>query len=84
MIKSIIARQIFQSHPEVKKVLWGGEFWSDGYYANTVSRFGYESTITKYVKEQGIEKNTQFYTKKHNPINLIPRCLRQGALLSLY
>ena len=56
MIKSITARQIFEKHPEVKRSLWGGEFWSDGYFANTVSRFGDESTITRYVKEQGIEK----------------------------
>ena len=56
VIKSITARQIFEKHPEVKRSLWGGEFWSDGYFANTVSRFGDESTITRYVKEQGIEK----------------------------
>ena len=56
MIKSITARQIFEKHPEIKRSLWGGEFWSDGYFANTVSRFGDESTITRYVKEQGIEK----------------------------
>jgi REP element-mobilizing transposase RayT len=26
MIKSITAREIFKKHPEVKKILWGGEF----------------------------------------------------------
>ena len=56
MIKSITAREIFKRHPEVKKILWGGEFWSDGYFVNTVSKFGDEETITKYVKEQGKEK----------------------------
>jgi putative transposase len=56
MIKSITAREIFKKHPEVKKILWGGEFWSDGYFVNTVSKFGDEETITKYVKEQGREK----------------------------
>ena len=56
IIKSIIAREIFKSHREVKEKLWGGEFWSDGYYVNTVSKFGDEDTISKYVKEQGIEK----------------------------
>jgi REP element-mobilizing transposase RayT len=56
MIKSITAREIFKKHPEVKKILWGGEFWSDGYFVNTVSKFGDEETITKYVKEQGKEK----------------------------
>ena len=30
-IKSITAREIFARVPSVKKKLWGGEFWSDGY-----------------------------------------------------
>ena len=56
IIKSITAREVFQNNPEVKKKLWGGEFWTDGYFVNTVSRFGDETTISKYVKEQGREK----------------------------
>ncbi|MHB8338525.1 MAG: IS200/IS605 family transposase, partial [Ignavibacteriaceae bacterium] len=56
ILKSITAREIFRKHPEVKKQLWGGEFWSDGYFVNTVSRFGDKGTIAKYVKEQGKEK----------------------------
>ena len=53
IIKSITARELFKRHPEVKKQLWGGEFWSDGYFVNTVSKYGDESTISKYVREQG-------------------------------
>ena len=34
-IKSITAREIFRLIPSVKKELWGGEFWTDGYYVNT-------------------------------------------------
>ena len=30
LVKSITAKQIFLRFPEVKKKLWGGEFWSDG------------------------------------------------------
>ena len=33
--------------------LWGGEFWSDGYFASTVGKHGDEETIAKYVKGQG-------------------------------
>jgi hypothetical protein len=40
----------------VKKQLYGGEFWSDGYYVSTVSKHGDESAISQYVKEQGLEK----------------------------
>ncbi len=36
LIKSMTARQVFALCPEVKKQLWGGEFWSSGYFASTV------------------------------------------------
>lgn len=55
MIKSLTAREIFQRCPQVKKQLWGGEFWSDGYFASTVGKHGDESSIAKYVKQQGKE-----------------------------
>jgi len=38
MIKSITTKKIFEKHPEVKKQLWDGEFWSDGFFVNTVSK----------------------------------------------
>ena len=31
-IKSLISREIFRLHPEVKQFLWGGQFWTAGYY----------------------------------------------------
>jgi len=55
MIKSLKARQIFQKVPSVKKKLWGGEFWTDGYYVATVGQHGTEEVIKRYVKEQGQE-----------------------------
>ena len=55
LIKSLSAREVFQRCPEVKKQLWGGEFWSDGYFASTVGKHGDENTIMKYVKQQGNE-----------------------------
>jgi putative transposase len=53
MIKSITAREVFKKHPEVKKQLWGGEFWTDGYFASTVGKHGNENMISNYVKNQG-------------------------------
>ena len=64
IIKSITAREIFKKHPEVKKILWGGEFWSDGYFVNTVSKFGDERTISRYVSEQGTEKEYRILHKE--------------------
>ena len=31
IFKSITAREIFRRKPAVRRVLWGGEFWTDGY-----------------------------------------------------
>ena len=53
MIKSLTAREIFRRCPHVKKKLWGGEFWSDEYFASTVGKHGDEAMIDKYVKGQG-------------------------------
>jgi REP element-mobilizing transposase RayT len=53
IIKSITAREIFKQCPHVKKQLWGGEFWSDGYFASTVGKHGNETIISAYVKQQG-------------------------------
>ncbi len=35
-VKSITSKEIFRLHPEVKRFLWGGKFWTSGYYVNTV------------------------------------------------
>ena len=60
LIKSITAREIFRRSPQVKKQLWGGEFWTDGYFATTVGKHGNEGMISQYVKKQGKE-----YEKLH-------------------
>ncbi len=57
MIKSLTAREIFKKCPHVKKQLWGGEFWSDGYFGSSVGKHGDESMIQKYVKNQGKKYN---------------------------
>ena len=56
VIKSITARELFELHPDIKKKLWGGNFWTSGYYANTVGQYGNEEVIKKYVENQGKEK----------------------------
>ena len=53
-IKSLTARYIFLKNPEVKRKLWGGKFWTSGYYVNTVGAYGNEEVIKKYVSEQGL------------------------------
>ena len=56
IVKSIIAKQVFLRVPQVKRELWGGAFWSSGYFMNTVGQHGNESVIMKYIQKQGKEK----------------------------
>ena len=60
-IKSLTAREMFERHPEVKIFLWGGEFWTDGYYLNTVGQYGNLKMIENYVKNQGIKNYQQIH-----------------------
>ena len=57
LLKSITAKQLFILHPEVKKLLLGGSFWTSGFYANTVGQYSNEEVIRSYVKNQGMEKD---------------------------
>jgi REP element-mobilizing transposase RayT len=52
-IKSITAKKIFEVCPEVKKYLWGGEFWTRGHYISTVGEHGDQETIARYIRNQG-------------------------------
>ena len=54
--KSITAREIFRRKPSVKKELWGGEFWTDGYYVGTVGERGNWGVVEKYIEQQGKPK----------------------------
>ena len=57
VIKSMTAEEIFREIPEIKS-MWGGEFWTDGYYIGTVSGKGNKEVIEQYIKSQGREKET--------------------------
>ncbi len=61
-VKSITAREIFRRVPSVKAQLWGGAFWSSGYFINTVGRHGSEAVIRRYVQKQG---RTHEYQRLH-------------------
>ena len=60
-IKSITAKELFRTHPELKKYLWGGKFWTSGYYINTIGQYANEAAIRNYVKNQG-----KRYTSLHH------------------
>lgn len=53
VIKSITAREIFKKFPKIKEDLWGGEFWTDGYYVSTIGEGANKEVIEKYIERQG-------------------------------
>ena len=57
-VKSITAKELSRLHPEVKQKLWGGNFWTAGYYVNTVGQYANETVILKYIQNQGETKNS--------------------------
>ena len=65
IIKSFTAREVCVRLPSVKKQLWGGEFWTDGYYVGTVGQHATEEVIRQYVKNQGRENEyRQFHVQQ--------------------
>ena len=49
-LKSVSAKEIFWKYPDVKKKLWGGEFWKDGYFVRTVGDKVTSDTIKNYIQ----------------------------------
>ena len=52
--KSILARELFKKHPDLRKELWGGQFWTDGFFVATVGEGGNKDVIREYVRKQGL------------------------------
>jgi len=61
IIKSISAKQMFKAFPEIKKELWGGEFWSDGGYIGTVGDGVTAEIILNYIEEPGTPEEKEGY-----------------------
>ncbi len=61
IIKSIAAKQMFRAFPEIKKELWGGEFWSDGGYIGTVGEGVTAEIIRNYIEQQGTTEEKEGY-----------------------
>ena len=57
--KSLSARAVFREFPQVKRQLWGGEFWEDGYFARTVGDKVTAEVIRKYIQRHKESKDAQ-------------------------
>ena len=52
ILKSISAREVFKKFPKLRKQLWAGELWSDGYFARSVGDKVTAEIIRKYIEYQ--------------------------------
>jgi putative transposase len=53
-LKTITSREIQRNHPQVKKMLWNGKFWSPSYFLTTTGQVTLD-ILKKYIDEQGKE-----------------------------
>lgn len=67
VLKSIAAKQMFKAFPEIRKELWGGEFWSDGGYIGTVGEGVTAEIIRDYIERQGTLEEKE----SHKQMNLM-------------
>ena len=55
-LKSISARELFHEFPRIKKRLWSGQLWEDGYFARTVGDRMTRQIVEKYIKHHREEE----------------------------
>jgi REP-associated tyrosine transposase len=56
ILKSISAKLIFKEFPAIKRQLWGGELWNDGYFVRSVGDKVTADVICQYIKHQHREQ----------------------------
>jgi REP element-mobilizing transposase RayT len=65
-IKSIIAKRLFDKHPEIKRKLRWWNLWTRWCYVNTVWMYWGYDTIKNYIKNQWTEKGYKEWYKEKN------------------
>jgi len=58
ILKSISARELFRQYPSIKKRLWKGELWEDGYFARTAGDKLTSDMIERYIQHHRDEKQS--------------------------
>ena len=60
ILKSISAREVYKKFPKMRKLMWSGMIWNDGYFVRSVGDKVTADIIRKYIKYQRQEdKGTQ-------------------------
>ena len=58
IMKSISAREAFKKFPNLRKQLWAGELWNDGYFVRSVGDKVTADIIRKYIEYQAHEDDS--------------------------
>jgi putative transposase len=58
IMKSISAREVFKKFPKVRKTMWSGRIWGDGYFVRSVGDKVTSDIIRKYIKYQRQEETS--------------------------
>jgi len=58
IIKSISAREAFNKLPNLRKKLWGGELWNEGYSVRSVGDMVTVDIIRRYIEYQAHEDDS--------------------------
>jgi len=76
ILKAVSAKEIRRLFPEIKRQLWGGEFWEDGYFVRTVGDKITAEVIKKYIRfhESKKKQAEQLKLFKKSPV-------RKGGVL---
>ena len=59
ILKSISARELFKKYPKVRKQMWSGKIWSDGYFVRSVGDAVTADVIRKYIEHQKHEQSPE-------------------------
>ena len=57
IMKSISGRELFKKFPKIKKQLWSGELWNDGYFVRSVGDKVTADIIRTHIEYQYYEDN---------------------------
>ena len=66
VIKSISARELFKKFPKVKRMMWSGKIWNEGYFVRSIGDKVTADVIKKYIQYQKREdspKQTRMFER---------------------
>ena len=67
ILKSISAREVFKKFPKMRKAMWSGRIWGDGYFVRSVGDKVTADVIRKYIRYQKQEETSSQLTMFEQP-----------------